>query len=81
VAGIAESELGIKVTGKGRVALPKAAREAAEMGFRARTEGGLIIEAETSAEAYLVRLEDMSRKQPIRGFSTEQIMRMSRGED
>jgi hypothetical protein len=50
-------------------------------GLRARTEGGLIIEAETSGEAYLIRLEDMSRRQPIREFSTEEVTRMSRGED
>jgi hypothetical protein len=29
----------------------------------------------------MIRLEDMSRRQPIRGFSTEEIMGMTRGED
>jgi hypothetical protein len=44
----------------------------------------VIIEAEAAvktAEAYMSRLEDMSRRQPIRVFSTEEIMWMSRGED
>jgi hypothetical protein len=73
--------LAINATVKGPVTVPKAVREAAETAFRARTEGGLIIEAETSGEAYLIRLEDMSRRQPIREFSTEEVTRMSRGED
>jgi hypothetical protein len=34
-----------------------------------------------TAEAYINGLEDMSRRQSIRGFSTEKIMRTSRGED
>ena len=44
----------------------------------------MIIEAEAaveSAEAYKRRLEDMSRRRPVRGHSTEEIMRMTRGED
>ena len=78
------------VTVKGQVTLPKAVREAANIrpgdrvNVRARPEGGVIIEAEAAvktAEAYMSRLEDMSRRQPIRGFSTEEIMEMTRGED
>jgi antitoxin PrlF len=51
---------------------------------RVRPEGGVIIEAEAavkSAEAYMEGLKDMSRRRPFRGFSTEEIMRMTRGED
>ena len=90
VIGITESELATNVTVKGQVTLPKAVREAAgirpgdRVNVRARPEGGVIIEAEAAvktAEAYMSRLEDMSRRQPIRGFSTEEIMRMTRGED
>jgi hypothetical protein len=43
-----------------------------------------IIEAEAavkSAEAYMSRLKDMSRRRPIREFSTDEVMRMTRGED
>jgi antitoxin PrlF len=90
IIGITESELATNVTVKGQVTLPKAIREAANIrpgdrvNVRARPEGGVIIEAEAAvktAEAYMSRLEDMSRRQPIRGFSTEEIMGMTRGED
>jgi antitoxin PrlF len=79
-----------KVTVKGQVTLPKAVREAAgirpgdRVNVRVRPEGGVIIEGEAavkSAEAYNSRLEDMSRRRPIRALSTEEIMRMTRGED
>ncbi len=78
------------ITVKGQVTLPKAVREATgirpgdRVNVRVRPEGGVIIEAEAaaeSAEAYKRRLEDMSRRPPIHGMSTEEIMRMTRGED
>jgi antitoxin PrlF len=78
------------VTVKGQVTLPKAVREAAgirpgdRVNVRVRPEGGVIIEAEAavkSAEAYVNGLRDMSRRRPIHDLSTEDIMRMSRGED
>jgi AbrB family looped-hinge helix DNA binding protein len=90
VASITESGLATNVTVKGQVTLPKAVREAAKIrpgdrvNVHVRPEGGVIIEAEAvvkSVEAYMSRLEDMSRRQPIRGFTTEEIMRMTRGED
>jgi antitoxin PrlF len=88
--GITEGELATNVTVKGQVTLPKAVREAANIrpgdrvNVRVRPEGGVIIEAEAAvktAEAYMSRLEEMSSRQPIRGFSTEEIMGMTRGED
>ncbi len=78
------------VTVKGQVTLPKAIRDAANIrpgdrvNVRIRPEGGVIIEAEASvksAEAYLNGLKDMSRRRPFRGSSTEEIMRMTRGDD
>jgi antitoxin PrlF len=88
--GITESELATNVTVKGQVTLPKAVREAANIrpgdrvNVRVRPEGGVIIEAEAavkSAEAYTNELKDMSRRRPFRGFSTEEIMEMTRGDD
>jgi antitoxin PrlF len=82
--------LATNVTVKGQVTLPKAVREASgirpgdRVNVRVRPEGGVIIEAEAnvkSTAAYMSRLEDMSRRRPIRGLSTEDLMRMSRGED
>lgn len=84
---ITEGELASNVTAKGQVTLPKAVREAANIRpgdrvtVRVRPEGGVIIEAEEAAEAYITRLEDMSRRRPLRGFSTQEIMRMTRDED
>jgi hypothetical protein len=34
-----------------------------------------------SEQAYNGRLEEMSRRRPIRGLSTEEVMRITRGED
>ena len=51
---------------------------------RVRPEGGVIIEAVAalkSEQLYNGRLEEMSRRRPIRGLSTEDVMRMTRGED
>jgi hypothetical protein len=51
---------------------------------RVRPEGGVIIEAVAalkSQQFYNDRLEDMSRRRPFRGLSTEHVMRMTRGED
>ncbi len=87
---ITESDLTTTVTVKGQVTLPKAVREAAKIrpgdrvNVRVRPEGGVIIEAEAavkSAEAYVARLKEISRRQPFRGFSTEEVMRMTRGDD
>jgi antitoxin PrlF len=78
------------VTVKGQVTLPKAVREAAgiqpgdRVNVRVRPEGGVIVEAETPSkvdDAYRLKLEDMSRRRPIRGASTEEIMAMTRGDD
>ena len=78
------------VTVKGQVTLPKAVREAAGIRpgdlveVRARAEGGVIVERAArgeNADAYLRALEAVSRRRPIRGASTEEIMAITRGED
>ena len=54
------------------------------MNVRARAEGGVIIErlepSDANEEEYLRRLEDMSRRQPFEGFTTEEVMAMTRSE-
>src|SRR5580658_5467095 len=88
--GITENELATNVTVKGQVTLPKAVRDAAgirpgdRVEVRVRPEGGVIVEAVAalkSEQAYNSRLEEMSRRRPIRSLSTEEVMRMTRGED
>jgi antitoxin PrlF len=80
----------VTVTAKGQITLPKALREAAgvrpgaSVNVRLRNDGGVIIEAASQPaeeDAYRMRLEDMSRRKPIRGLSTEEIIRMTRGGD
>jgi len=77
------------VTVKGQVTLPKAVREAAgirpgdRVEVRARAEGGVIVErtgAECSHDEYLKRLDDMSRRKPFGGYTTEEVMQMTRSE-
>jgi antitoxin PrlF len=88
--GITEKKMATTVTVKGQVTLPKAVREAAgirpgdRVNVRVRPEGGVIVEAEKSRkvdDSYRLKLEDMSRRRPIRGVSTEEIMAMTRGDD
>jgi AbrB family looped-hinge helix DNA binding protein len=74
----------------GRVVLPKSVREAAgicpgdRVSVRARAEGGVIIERLEPSDAdkmeYLRRLEDMSRRKPFDGFTTEEVMASTRSE-
>lgn len=79
-----------KVTVKGQVTLPKAVREAAgirpgdRVSVRARPGGGVIVEREGAAregDDYRRRLEDMARRRPFRAFTTDELMRLTRGED
>jgi hypothetical protein len=51
---------------------------------RIRPERGVIVQAEESSrtdDSYRLGLEDMSRRRPIQGVSTEEIMAMTRGND
>jgi antitoxin PrlF len=87
---IAEQEVATTVTVKGQATLPKAVREAAgirsgdRVNVGVRSEGGVIVEAEKSRKtdkSYRLGLEDMSRRRPIQGVTTEEIMAMTRGND
>jgi bifunctional DNA-binding transcriptional regulator/antitoxin component of YhaV-PrlF toxin-antitoxin module len=70
--------------------VPKAVREAAgilpgdRVSIRARAEGGVIIESveprNANDQEYLRGLEDMSRRRPFKGFTTEELMAMTRSE-
>lgn len=79
-----------RVTVKGQVTLPKSVREAAGIrpgdivNVRARPEGGVIVEKESATldrDEYRRRLEDIARRRPFRGFTTEELMKLTRGED
>ena len=78
------------VTVRGQVTLPKAFREAAgikpgdRVNVRARPEGGAIIEPTMDLilqSAFRARIEDLRRRRPIRDMTTDEIMRITRGED
>jgi len=78
-----------KVTVKGQVTLPKAVREAAgirpgdKVEVRVRADGGVIVErtaSEFSHDEYLKSLEAMSRRKPFNGYTTEDVMEMTRSE-
>jgi antitoxin PrlF len=78
------------VTVKGQVTLSKQVREAAgirpgdRVEVRARAEGGVIVERidrRVASDAYLGALEAVSRRRPIKGATTEEIMAMTRGEE
>jgi AbrB family looped-hinge helix DNA binding protein len=82
--------VGAKVTLKGQVTLPKAVREAAGIrpgdlvSVRARSEGGVVVEKTEGAlptGEYRQRLEEMARRKPFRGFMTDGLMTLTRGEE
>ena len=79
-----------KVTVKGQVTLPKAVREAAGIrpgdvvSVRARPEGGVVVERDADARAqddYRRKLQAIARRKRFKGLSTEDVMRLTRGED
>lgn len=83
------------VTVKGQVTLPRDVREAAGIRpgdrviVRARPEGGVIVERESKPEdeaAYRSRLEAIAHRRPLAkgpfaNRTTDQIMRLLRGDD
>ena len=88
--GNTEVRVSTTVTIKGQVTLPKRVREAAgiragdRVEVRVRAEGGVVIErveSRVDADDYLRVLEDISRRRPIRGMATDEIMAMTRGDD
>lgn len=79
-----------KVTIKGQVTLPKAVREASgirpgdRVVVRARPEGGVLVErAENAPEqaAFRRALQAIARRKPFRGLSTDEAMKLTRGDE
>ena len=78
-----------KVTVKGQVTLPKAVREAAGIRpgdrviVRAMPEGGVLVEREGGARErsdFRRTLQAMARRKPFKGATTDEIMKLTRGE-
>lgn len=79
--------MGTRVTVKGQVTLPKAAREAAgiapgdEVEVRATATGAIVVEKVGRRDDYAARLRALARKRPIRDITTDELMAMSRDEE
>jgi AbrB family looped-hinge helix DNA binding protein len=73
------------VTVKGQVTLPKEVRDAAGIKPGDRVEvrarpGGVIIEKPGQPNDYETRLQALASERPIRGVTTDELMRILRGE-
>jgi len=78
--------LATTVTVKGQVTLPKKVREAAGIApgdrveVRATASGAVIIEKPGTASAYKKRIYEVAKRRVIRGITTDELMRMTRGD-
>jgi antitoxin PrlF len=79
-----------KVTVKGQVTLPKAVRDAAgirpgdRVTVRVRPEGGVLVEREADARAqsdFRRTLQSIARRKPFKGATTDEVMKITRGEE
>lgn len=74
------------VTVKGQVTLPKSVRDAVgikpgdRVVVRATASGSVLIEKEAPASDYRARLYEVARRRPIRGATTDEIMKELRGD-
>jgi antitoxin PrlF len=74
------------VTVKRQVTLPKSVRDAVgikpgdRVEVRATAAGGVIIEKAGAADEYLARLYAIAKRRPLRGITTDELMKMSRGD-
>jgi AbrB family looped-hinge helix DNA binding protein len=74
-----------KVTVKGQVTLPKSVRDAAGIkpGDRVEvraTAGGVIIEKPGAADEYRAKLQRLAKRRLIRGITTDELMKLTRGD-
>lgn len=79
-----------KITIKGQVTLPKAVRDAAgirpgdTVTARALPQGGVLVERDLGAlETTEIRrkLAAIARRRPFRGYTTDELMKLTRGEE
>lgn len=74
------------VTSKGQVTLPKAVRDAVgirpgdKVDIRATASGGIFIGKPGTEGAYLKKLQEVAKRYPITGASTDEIMLELRGD-
>jgi AbrB family looped-hinge helix DNA binding protein len=72
---------------KGQVTLPKEVRDATglkpgvRVEVRATATGAVIIEKSGARDDYKARLYALAREQPIKGITTEEMMKITRGDD
>jgi antitoxin PrlF len=74
------------ITVKGQVALPKRIREAVglkpgdKVDVRATASGGVYIEKPGASQRYTERLYAIAKERPIRDMTTDEFMKMIRGD-
>jgi antitoxin PrlF len=74
------------VTVKGQVTIPKKVREAAgirpgdRVEVRVRPGGGVIIEKPGSSDDYKARVHALAKRQLIRGITSDELMKLTRGD-
>lgn len=74
------------VTVKGQVTLPKSVRDAAgikpgdRVEVRATASGAVIIERAGFTDDYKTRLLALAKRRLIRGITTDELMKMTRGD-
>lgn len=78
--------MGTTVTSKGQVTLPKQVRDQAgikpgdEVDVHATSSGGVYIEKRGAKSSYRKRLEALARRRLVRGITTDEYMKLMRGD-
>jgi antitoxin PrlF len=86
VVSITEAPLTTTVTVKGQVTLLKKVRDAAgiqpgdRVEVRAAASGAVIIEKPRAADDYQARVYGLARRKLIRGITTDELLKMTRGD-
>ena len=77
------------MTVKGQVTIPKAVRDAAgikpgdKVTAEAMPDGSVVIKAlhDDRIAAYRQGLNDIARRKPFKGFTTDELMKLTRGDE